>query len=44
MKSKNIIELLSKIEDHRIERRKEYLLTDIIVIAMLSVALKTGTR
>jgi hypothetical protein len=34
MKNKNIIDLLSKMEDHRIERRKEHLLTDIIVITM----------
>jgi len=37
MKNKNIIELLSKIEDHRIERRKAHLLTDIIVITMAAV-------
>jgi len=37
MKNKNIIELLSEIEDHRIERRKEHSLTDIIVITMSAV-------
>ena len=37
MKNKSIIELLSKMEDHRIERKKEHLLTDIIVITMSAV-------
>jgi hypothetical protein len=37
MKNKNIIELLPKMEDHRIERKKEHLLTDIIVITMSAV-------
>ena len=37
MGNKNIIELLSKMEDHRIERRKEHLLTDIIIITMSAV-------
>lgn len=37
MRNKNIIELLSKIEDHRIERRKEHSLTDIIVITISAV-------
>jgi|TARA_B110000259_G_C13965275_1_gene382387 predicted transposase YbfD/YdcC len=37
MKNKNIIGLLSKMEDHRIERRKEHLLTDIIIITMSAV-------
>jgi len=37
MKNKNIIELLSGMKDHRVERRKEHLLTDIIVITMAAV-------
>jgi predicted transposase YbfD/YdcC len=37
MKNKNIIGLLSKMEDHRVERRKEHLLTDIIIITMSAV-------
>jgi hypothetical protein len=37
MKNKNTIELLSKMKDHRIERRKEHLFTDIIVITISAV-------
>ncbi len=37
MKKKKLIEILGSIEDHRIDRKKEHLLIDIIVITISSV-------